>query len=171
MRIGYPAQICGKYIRKHTAKIRPKEFAEKQAATLPFAPSIFGEKILLFEFFSVKHRALTKDQMETLSRIVAEWNARYGKSFDTDVAASSLLTLRGTLSANEKVRRSARVNSKRDFANTVEDQAEEAIVENYDKNREWYSFLLSQPQVGRELLHLLVDGLYDGIRREEGDGD
>ena len=115
--------------------------------------------------------ALTKDQMETLSRIVAEWNARYGKSFDTDVAASSLMTLRGTLSANEKVRRSARVNSKRDFANTVEDQAEEAIVENYDKNREWYSFLLSQPQVGRELLHLLVDGLYDGIRREEGDGD
>ena len=115
--------------------------------------------------------ALTKDQMETLSKIVAEWNAKYGKSFDTDVAASSLMTLRGTLSANEKVRRSARVNSKRDFANTVEDQAEEAIVENYDKNREWYSFLLSQPQVGRELLHLLVDGLYDGIRREEGDGD
>ena len=115
--------------------------------------------------------ALTKDQMETLSRIVAEWNTRYGKSFDADVAASSLMTLRGTLSANEKVRRSARVNSKRDFANTVEDQAEEAIVENYDKNREWYSFLLSQPQVGRELLHLLVDGLYDGIRREEGDGD
>lgn len=115
--------------------------------------------------------ALTKDQMETLSRIVAEWNAKYGKCFDTDVAASSLMTLRGTLSANEKVRRSARVNSKRDFTNTVEDQAEEAIVENYDKNREWYSFLLSQPQVGRELLHLLVDGLYDGIRREEGDGD
>lgn len=113
--------------------------------------------------------ALTKDQMETLSRIVAEWNAKYGKSFDTDVAASSLMTLRGTLSANDKVRRSARVNSKRDFANTVEDQAEEAIVENYDKNREWYSFLLSQPQVGRELLHLLVDGLYDGIRREEGE--
>lgn len=113
--------------------------------------------------------ALTKDQMETLSRIVAEWNARYGKSFDTDVAANSLMTLRGTLSANEKVRRSARVNSKRDFANTVEDQVEEAIVENYDKSREWYSFLLSQPQVGRELLHLLVDGLYDGIRREVGE--
>lgn len=112
--------------------------------------------------------ALTKNQMETLSRIVAEWNAKFGKSFDTDVAASSLMTLRGTLSANEKVRRSARVNSKRDFANTVEDQAEEAIVENYSKNKEWYSFLLSQPQVGRELLHLLVDGLYDGIRREDG---
>lgn len=111
--------------------------------------------------------ALSKDQMETLSRIVAEWNAKYGKNFDTNVAASSLMSLRGTLSGNEKVRRSARVNSKRDFTNTVEDQVQEAIVENYDKNREWYSFLLSQPQVGKDLLHLLVDGLYDGIRRED----
>lgn len=115
--------------------------------------------------------ALSKDQMETLSRIVAEWNAKYGKSFDTDVAAGSLITLRSTLSSNEKVRRSALVNSKRDFANTVEDQAEDAIVENYDKNREWYGFLLSQPQVGKELLHLLVDGLYDGIRRGRGAED
>lgn len=110
---------------------------------------------------------LTRDITESLSKIIADWNARYGTNFDSDVAASSLLSLRGTLRANDRIKRSAKANSKRDFVNTVDDQTEEALVENYDKNQEFYNFLLNHQEVRKDLVHLLVDDLYNGLRFAE----
>ncbi len=110
---------------------------------------------------------LSSDTMETLSKIIADWNARFGTSFDTNVAASSLMSLRGTLQGNEGLKRSAKANSKRDFTNTVDDQTEDALVENYDKHQEFYQFLLNHADVRKDLVHLLVDDLYNGLRREE----
>lgn len=110
--------------------------------------------------------SLSQDQMETLSKIIAEWNAKYGKSFDPSVAVSSLIALKETLAKDEKIRRSAKVNSKRDFVNTVDDQTESALVDNYDKNIDWYSFLLDQKEIRKDLIHILVDDLFDGLSRE-----
>lgn len=110
---------------------------------------------------------LTKDALETLSKIIADWNARYGTNFDSDVAASSLLSLRGALKSNERIKRSAQANNKRDFTNTVDDQTEEALVENYDRNQEFYNFLLNHREVRKDLVHLLVDDLYNGLRNGE----
>ena len=109
---------------------------------------------------------LSKDTMKTLSTIIAEWNARFGTNFDTDVAASSLMALRGTLQKNDNLKRSAKANSRQDFANTVDDQTEDALVENYDKNQEFYQFLLNHTDVRHDLVHLLVDDLYNGLRHE-----
>lgn len=102
--------------------------------------------------------------MESLSKIIADWNARYGTGFDNSTAASSLVALRGTLRENERIRRSARANSKTDFINTVDDQTEDALVENYDKHQEFYNFLLAHQEVRKDLVHLLVDDLYSGLR-------
>ena len=110
---------------------------------------------------------LTKDTLERLSAIIAEWNARFGTSFDTEVAASSLMTMRGTLAGNQSIKQSAQANSKRDFTNTVDDQTEAALVEDYDKHQEFYSFLLNHADVRKDLVHLLVDDLYNGLRANE----
>lgn len=110
--------------------------------------------------------SLSQDQTETLSKIIAEWKAKYGKSFDPAVAASSLIALKETLAKDEKIRCSAKVNSKRDFVNTVDDQAESALVDNYDKNTDWYSFLLDQKEIRKDLIHILVDDLFDELSRE-----
>ena len=104
--------------------------------------------------------------METLSQIVAEWNARYCKAFDTEIAAGSLIALKGSLEKNEKVRQSAKVTPKRHFANTIDDETEQALVDNYSQNEDWYSFLLDKPEVRKDLVHLLVDDLYNGLSRE-----
>lgn len=109
---------------------------------------------------------LSRDVMETPSQIVAEWNARYGKAFDTEIAAGSLIALKGSLEKNEKVRQSAKVNPKRNFANTIDDETEQALVGNYSQNEDWYSFLLDKPEVRKDLVHLLVDDLYNGLSRE-----
>lgn len=110
--------------------------------------------------------ALSEDQLATLSKIVAEWNAKYGKSFDPMIAAGSLVALKETLGNDEKLRRSAKVNTKRDFVNTLDDQTESALVENYDKNTDWYSFLLDQKEIRKDLIHILVDDLFDSLSRE-----
>lgn len=110
--------------------------------------------------------SLTEDQMATLSRIVAEWNAKYGRNFDSTIAAGSLIALKETLGNDEKLQRSAKVNTKRDFVNTLDDQTESALVENYDKNTDWYSFLLDQKEIRKDLIHILVDDLFDTLSRD-----
>lgn len=112
---------------------------------------------------------LNHDILESLSRIIADWNARYGIEFDSNTAASSLVALRGTLRDNERIRRSAKANSKNDFVNTVDDQTEDALVENYDKHQEFYNFLLNHREVRKDLVHLLVDDLYNGLRNNSED--
>ncbi len=109
---------------------------------------------------------LSHDVLQSLSAIIAEWNARFGTSFDANVAASSLMSLRGTLEGNVSVKRSAKANSKQDFTNTVDDQTEDALVENFGKHEEFYTFLLNHADARRDLVHLLVDDLYSGLRSE-----
>ena len=111
---------------------------------------------------------LGQGALEALSRIIDEWNTKYGKSFDTGVAAGALVALRGTLRDDPGVKRSAKANSKSDFTNSIDDRTENALVENYDKNQEFYEFLLNQPEVRKDLVHLLVDDLYYSLRHEEG---
>ena len=110
---------------------------------------------------------LAKDTLAALSEIIAEWNVRFGTHFDTDTAASSLMSLRSSLSGNDHIKQSAKANSKQDFTNTVDDQTEDALVENYDKNQEFYNFLLSHQEVRKDLVHLLVDDLYNGLHHDE----
>ena len=110
---------------------------------------------------------LSKDTFAALSEIIAEWNARFSTHFDIDTAASSLMSLRSSLSGNEHIKQSAKVNSKQDFTNTVDDQTEDALVENFDKSEEFYNFLLRHQEVRKDLVHLLVDDLYNGLRRNE----
>lgn len=108
---------------------------------------------------------LTKDVMKSLSEIIAEWNAKYGKNFDVKIAAGSLIALKGTLEANQHVQQSAKANTKQDFTNTVDDETESALVANFDQNQDWYTFLLDKPEVRKDLVHLLVNDLYNGLSR------
>lgn len=110
---------------------------------------------------------LSADIMQSLSEIIAAWNAMYGKNFDVQIAASSLVALKGALENNEHVRQSAKANSKRDFTNTVDDETESTLVDHFDQNQEWYTFLLDKPEVRKDLVHLLVDDLYNGLARRQ----
>lgn len=62
---------------------------------------------------------LVEDQYERLSRIIEEWDVRFGLTLDPVVHAGLLVSLR----SDTKVQQSARVNTVRDFRNTVDDRA------------------------------------------------
>ena len=113
---------------------------------------------------------LAQDQFERLSRIIEQWNARYGLSLDPVVQAGSLVSLMDTLKADPRVQRSAQVNTMRDFRNTVDDRTEDALVKGYDQNGEWYGFLLNNEDARRQLVHAFVDDVYRSLR-ESGSSD
>ena len=84
------------------------------------------------------------------------------------VHAGSLVSLLDTLRADPKVQQSARVNTARDFRNTVDDRAEDALVKDYDQDNEWYGFLLNNEEARRQLVHAFVDDVYRSLH---GAGD
>lgn len=113
---------------------------------------------------------LSHDQLHRLSEIIAQWNAKYGTNFDPDIAAGSLMSLKATVEADPKVKRSAKVNTRSDFKNTVDDRTDDALVKNYEQNQEWYGFLLSNSDARKELMHAFVDDIYDSLRSSQGEG-
>lgn len=107
---------------------------------------------------------LTETQLEKLSKIIQEWNARYGTAFDTDIAAGSLVALQVTLAKDPKVQQSARVNSKNSFRHTVEEQTQGALIAGYSQNTEWHKFLLNQEEARKELIQAFSDDIFDALK-------
>ena len=105
--------------------------------------------------------------MERLSKIIEEWNARYGTNLDVGVAAGAVVALQNTLGADPKVQQSAQVNTRSDFGKTVEDRSEDALVAGYDQNEQLYGLLLNNKEAQRQLVGILVDGLYDSLHGGE----
>ena len=109
-------------------------------------------------------KGLTEDQREKLSKIIADWNARYQKSFDADVAAGTVLSVQAMLEKDEKVKQSAAVNEKKEFANTLDDRMSDALVAGYEHNQDLYGFLLDNEEARRQLLHVVIDDIFNNIR-------
>ena len=107
---------------------------------------------------------LSEDQMDKLSRIIAEWNARYGTNFSKSAAAGVLITLTEDLGNDEGIQKSARANTRKDFRTRVDECTEDKLAEGYQNNEELYGFLLNNQDACRQLIHAFVDDLYDGLR-------
>ncbi|QNQ91151.1 DEAD/DEAH box helicase [Corynebacterium poyangense] len=109
---------------------------------------------------------LTETQLEKLSKIIQDWNARYGTTFDTDIAAGSLVSLQATLAKDPKVQQSAKVNSKNSFRHTVEEQTQDALIAGYSQNTEWHKFLLNQEDARKELIKAFSDDIFDALKQK-----
>lgn len=136
---------------------RVENKVEHKGKELESAPEVFMTRNVF--------GGLSQSIMEQLSKIIADWNARFSKTFDVKVAAATLVAMKGKLESDERVQVAAKSNGKHNFASVVEGRAEDALVDSYDQNEEFYTFLLNQPEVMAELVHLLVDDLYSSLSR------
>ncbi|MDO4928646.1 MAG: DEAD/DEAH box helicase family protein [Corynebacterium sp.] len=112
---------------------------------------------------------LTETQLEKLSKIIDNWNARYGTNFDADIAAGSLVSLQATLAKDPKVQQSAKANNKRDFRNTIEDRTQDALVEGYEQNVDWHKFLLNNEGACRQLIQAFAEDIFNNLRANTGE--
>lgn len=99
-----------------------------------------------------------------LSEIIDEINAAYNKNFDTDVASKSALQMRDLLLKNGHLRDSARNNSLKDFKFAYFDAVQDALLEGYEQNQDFYSLLLENDEKKRELMQVFLEDVYRNLR-------
>lgn len=107
---------------------------------------------------------LSQTMLEKLSKIINDWNSRFGTKFSADIAAGPITTLQYNLENDPKIIQSAKVNSKSGFKHTVEDRMQYALVKGYNDNTEVHKFLLSNQDATKELVEALVSEIYAKMR-------
>lgn len=99
-----------------------------------------------------------------LSEIIDEINAAYNKNYDVDVASKSVLQMRDILLKNGHLRDSAKNNSLSDFKFAYFDAVQDALIEGYEQNQDFFTLLLSNDEKKRELMQVFLSNVYTTLR-------
>ncbi len=142
-------------------KIQATNFVQKKAeehvkSTLIAQPVV---KLPSAETFG-----LTEAKEERLSQIIAEINSKTGKSYDNDVAVKAMLQIRDILLKSEKLKTSAKNNTEKDFEFSYFDDIDDALIEGLSQNQDFFSLLLSNDEIKREVLGIFTEEIYRSLR-------
>ena len=142
-------------------KIKATNFVQKKAeehtqSTLVAKPVV---KLPTAESFG-----LTEAKEERLSQIIAEINSRTGKAYDNDVAVKAMLQIRDILMKSERLRTSAKNNTVQDFEFSYFDDIDDALIEGLEQNQDFFSLLLGNDEIKRQVLGIFTDEIYKSLR-------
>ena len=110
---------------------------------------------------------LTEDKVQKLSEIIAEINSRTGKSFDNDVAVKAMLQIKDLLLKSTTLKTSAKNNTENDFNFTYYDGIDDALIEGLNQNEDFYTLLLKNGDIKRDVLGLFVSEVYKKLRESD----
>ena len=137
------------FIQKKDEEHKKSEIVAQPIIKLPTAES-FG---------------LTEAKEEKLSQIIAEINSRTGKAYDNDVAVKAMLQIRDILLKSDKLKTSARNNTVKDFEFSYFDDIDDALIEGLSQNQDFFSMLLSNEEIKRQVLGIFADEIYASLRK------
>lgn len=142
-------------------KIKATNFVQKRAeehtqSTLVAKPVV---KLPTAESFG-----LTEAKEERLSQIIAEINSRTGKAYDNDVAVKAMLQIRDILMKSERLRTSAKNNTVQDFEFSYFDDIDDALIEGLEQNQDFFSLLLGNDEIKRQVLGIFAEEIYKSLR-------
>ena len=109
---------------------------------------------------------LTPAKQERLSAIIAEINSRTGKSYDNDVAVKAMLQIKDLLMKSDDLKASARNNTEKDFEFAYFDNIDDALIEGLSQNQDFFTLLLQNEEIKREVLGIFTDEIYKSLREE-----
>ncbi|MDR2500020.1 MAG: hypothetical protein LBD37_02930 [Treponema sp.] len=104
------------------------------------------------------------DEKKRLSRIIEEINAAYNRHFDKDVVTKAALQVRDILMKDERLKASAETNTLKDFHFTYDDSVDDALVNGYDQNEDFYSLLLNNDDIKKKVMHVFIEDVYKSHR-------
>ena len=99
-----------------------------------------------------------------LSEIIDEINATYNKTYDVDVATKAALQVRDILLKNGHLKDSARSNTLRDFKFAYFDAVQDALIEGYEQNQDFFALLLDNDERKRELMQVFLEDVYKHLK-------
>jgi len=108
---------------------------------------------------------LTPAKEERLSEIIAAINARTGKSYDSDVAVKAMLQIRDILMKSDKLKASAKNNTVKDFELSYFDDIDDALIEGLEQNQDFFSLLLNDEEIKREVLGIFTEEIYNSLKK------
>ena len=108
--------------------------------------------------------SLPEDKQERLSVIIAEINSKTGRSYDNDVAIKAMLQIRDLLLKSEHLRISAKNNSEKEFEFSYFSDIDDALIEGLSQNQDFFSLLLNNEEIKREVLGIFTSEIYKSLR-------
>jgi type I restriction enzyme R subunit len=113
---------------------------------------------------TAEHFGLTEDKEKRLSEIIDEINSRTGKNYDNDVVVKAMLQIRDILMKSNKLKTSAKNNTQRDFEFSYFDDIDDALIEGLSQNQDFFSMLLSNDEMKRQVLGIFSEEIYKSLR-------
>ena len=108
---------------------------------------------------------LTPQKTERLSQIIAEINSKTGKEYDNEVAVKAMLQIRDIMMKSEELKASAKNNTEKDFEFAYFDNIDDALIEGLNQNQDFFTLLLQNDEIKKEVLGIFVDEIYKCLRR------
>ena len=109
----------------------------------------------------------TEDQEKRLSEIIDEINEQLDLNIDAQIGVSGAVSIRELMKKNEKLKQSAKVNSREDFAFSFEDEIDNALTEGYMQNQDFFGVLLNNDDFKKRIAKLFIDDVYRSLRNDE----
>ncbi len=110
---------------------------------------------------------LSEDEEKKLSEIIEEINSRTGNNFDKDVAAQAMLQIKEILLKSQKLQQSALVNSEDEFKFSYFDDIDDALVQGLEQNQDFFSMLLNNPEIKKQVLGVFVSEVYKSLKNKK----
>ncbi len=142
-------------------KIKATNFVQKKAEEHTGSKPVSQPVVKLP---TAENFGLTQDKEERLSKIIADINSRTGKAYDNDVAVKAMLQIRDILMKSEKLRTSAKNNTVKDFEFSYFDDIDDALIEGLSQNQDFFSLLLSNDELKKEVLGIFTEEIYNSLR-------
>lgn len=109
---------------------------------------------------------LSPEKTELLSHIIAEINSKTGKNYDNDVAVKAMLQIKDIMMKSEELKSSARNNTEKDFEFAYFDNIDDALIEGLNQNQDFFSLLLQNEEIKREVLGIFTNEIYKSLRTD-----
>lgn len=142
-------------------KIKATNFVQKKAEEHT-DPKLVAQPVVKLP--TAESFGLTEAKEERLSQIIAEINSRTGKAYDNDVAVKAMLQIRDILLKSDKLKTSARNNTVKDFEFSYFDDIDDALIEGLEQNQDFFSLLLSNDEIKKQVLGIFTEEIYKSLR-------
>ena len=142
-------------------KIKATNFVQKKGEEHKSADLVANP---VMKLPTAEHFGLTEDKEKRLSEIIDEINSRTGKNYDNDLVVRAMLQIRDILMKSEKLKTSARNNTQQDFEFSYFDDIDDALIEGLSQNQDFFSMLLSNDEMKRQVLGIFSDEIYKSLR-------
>lgn len=115
-----------------------------------------------------KPASLEEEQKKLLSQIIDEVNALYDKDYEPDFTTKAAMQIRDILLKNaalkERLEKSAKNNTLNEFKFTYDDCVQDALVEGYDQNVDFYTLLLNNEEIRAKFANVFMREIYRILR-------